>query len=98
MVNGSEPEPWHCLPLVEASTYGLELIFQYETECHIINDDGDVRLEWDYSKEPGGIASPLEMSLFRTKPTRFYSFITSIDLQTPPGYVLPTQPHPSLLL
>ncbi|HEX4794380.1 MAG TPA: DUF6065 family protein [Humisphaera sp.] len=94
MVNGSEPEPWHCLPLVEACTYGLELIFQYETECHIINDDGNVRLEWDYAKEPGGIASPLEMSLFRTKPTRFYSFITSIDLQTPPGYVLQTQPHP----
>jgi len=98
MVNGSEPEPWHCLPLVEASTYGLELVYPYQTEAHIINDNGEVRLEWDWAREPGGVVSPREISLFATKPVRFYSFVTSVDLQTPPGYVLQTQPHPRYYL
>src|SRR2546421_6714089 len=33
MEDGSEPQPWHCLPFVEGSTYGVELIYPYETEC-----------------------------------------------------------------
>lgn len=94
MENGSEPQPWHCPPFVEGATYGLELVYHYETECHVINDKGDVRFEWDYGKEPGGIAGPDEFGLFAPKPAKFYSFGTSVDLKAPPGFVLRTQPHP----
>ena len=94
MENGSEPQPWHCLPFVEASTCGFELLYQYESECHVINDGGDVRIEWDYRNEPGGIAGPDEFSLNAPKPALFYSFGTSIDLEVPRGYVLRTSPHP----
>ena len=39
MENGSEPQPWHCPPFVDGSAYGIELIYHYETECHIVNED-----------------------------------------------------------
>jgi len=94
MENGSEPQPWHCPPFVEGATYGIELVYHYETACHVVNDNGTVRFEWDYAKEPGGIAGPDEFGLFAPKPTKFYSFGTSLDLQAPPGYVLRTNPHP----
>jgi Flp pilus assembly protein TadD len=98
MENGSEPQAWHCLPLVEGMTYGIELVYQYETECHVINDKGETRFEWDYAREPGGIVGPNEFGRFAPKPPRFYSFDCSIDLQAPPGYVLRTQPHPRYFL
>ena len=35
--NGSEPEPWHCPAFVDGCTHGFELLYQYETECHVLN-------------------------------------------------------------
>ena len=57
MEDGSAPQPWHCNPFVEGSTYGLELIYPYETECQVINDKGAVRIEWDYARERDSGAS-----------------------------------------
>ena len=94
MENGSQPQPWHCKPFTDASTYGLELIYQYETECHIINDSGTSRIQWDFMKEPGGIVAPTEFSFTVPRPPRFFSFATSIDIQAPPGYVTRVEPHP----
>jgi tetratricopeptide (TPR) repeat protein len=95
MVDGSEPQPWHCLPFVEAATYGLELVYPYETECHVVNDNGDIRFEFDYTKEPGGVLTGGEFITFFPKPPeKFYLFNTRVDIQAPPGHVLRTEPHP----
>jgi tetratricopeptide (TPR) repeat protein len=95
MENGSEPQPWHCLPFVEASTYGLELLYQYDTECHVVNDNGKIRYEWDFSKEPGGVLTGGEfMSFAPEHAPKFYLFNTRLDLQAPPGHVIRTEPHP----
>lgn len=94
MENGSEPQPWHCPPFVEGATYGLELVYHYDVECHVINDDGDVRFEWDYAREPGGVMGPDEFGVFAPRPNKFYFFASLVDLQPPPGYVIRTQPHP----
>jgi Flp pilus assembly protein TadD len=95
MEDGSAGQPWHCLPFVEASTYGLELVYPFETECHIVNDNGLVRIEWDFAKEPGGELSGAEFSTFFPKEaSRWYLFTTRIDVQAPPGYVIRTEPHP----
>jgi Flp pilus assembly protein TadD len=92
--NGSEPQPWHCPPFVEASTYGLELVYPYETECHVINDKGDIRFEWDFASEPGVKLSGQEFGAFFPLPAKFYLFGSSLDLQAPPGHVIRTLPHP----
>jgi len=94
MANGSEPQPWHCLPMAEATTYGLELIYQYETECHVVIENGKTRIIWDYAKEPGGVMGWDEFTLTPPSPARSYIFATSVDVQAPPGYVIRTVPHP----
>lgn len=94
MEDASEPQPWHCPPFVAGSAYGIELLYHYETECHVVNDNGNVRIEWDYAKEPGGILGFDEFGLFAPTPSKFYTFSTLMDLQAPPGYVLRTNPHP----
>lgn len=92
--DGSQPEPWHCPLFTEGCTHGVELLYQYETECHIVNEGGRVRIEWDREKEPGGGTSPSDFTLSVPQPSTDYLFATSMDLQAPAGYVLRTETHP----
>ena len=92
--NGLEPRPWHCPPFVEAAIYGLELIYQYETECQVINENGEIRFEWDYANEPDVKLGGEEFAAFFPRPAKYYLFSTALDLQAPPGHVLRTMPHP----
>ncbi len=89
--DGSVPQPWHCNPFVEASTYGLELVYPYETECHVINDGGAVRIEWDFGRESAAGVTGGEFVQFAPN---HYGFNTSLDVQAPPGHVLRLEPHP----
>jgi Flp pilus assembly protein TadD len=91
MEDGSVPQPWHCNPFVEGSTYGIELVYPYETECQVINDGGAVRIEWDFARERDAGLSGGEFVRFAPK---HYLFNTSLDLQAPPGHVLRLEPHP----
>lgn len=92
--NGSEPQPWHCPPFVDASTYGLEFVYPYDSECQVINEGGKIRIEWNYAKEEGVKLSGQEFGFFFPHPPRFYLFSTGIDLQAPPGNVIRVGPHP----
>src|SRR5687767_59867 len=49
--NGDKPQPWHCPPFVEGATYGLELIYPFETEVSVRNVDGKIKFDGDFSKE-----------------------------------------------
>src|SRR5208283_4290831 len=85
MEDGSEPQPWHCLPFVEGPTYGLELVYQYESACRVVNDNGMLRFEWDYAREPGGTLTGAEFLAFAPmKASKYYLFSTGLDLQPPP--------------
>src|SRR5437016_5074797 len=53
MVDGSNPQPWHCLPFVEGSTYGLEIVYSFAPPCDVVNDNGRVYVDWDFASEPG---------------------------------------------
>jgi len=95
MVTGSNPQPWHCLPFVEGSTYGLEVTYQFETPCDVVNDNGNVRFDWDFAKEPGGVLTGSEFLFFSpVRATKYYLLNTRMDVQTPPGYAIRTEPHP----
>jgi len=95
MIDGSEPQPWHCLPFTEGSTYGLELLYPYETECQVVNEDGRVRFDWDFSAEPGGMLTGGEfVTFFPKEASKYYVFHTPLNVQAPAGYALRTEPHP----
>jgi Flp pilus assembly protein TadD len=91
--NGSQPQPWHCPLHVEGATHGLELMYEYDTEVRIVNDNGNIRIVRSQEQEPGGGPGP-NFSLSVPRPPQNYLFNTSLDIQPPPGYVLRTQPHP----
>jgi Flp pilus assembly protein TadD len=95
MEEGAQGQPWHCLPFGEGSTYGLELVYPHATECHVVNDNGTVRIEFDFQKEPGGILTGGEFTFFSPVHTpKYYAFAPKIDIQAPPGYALRIEPHP----
>jgi tetratricopeptide (TPR) repeat protein len=95
MIDGSEPQPWHCLPFTEGSTYGLELVYEFDNECHVVNDGGLVRFDWDYAGEPDCKLQGSEFITFFPKAaSKYYALNTSLDLQAPEGYVIRTEPHP----
>jgi len=92
--NGSEPEPWHCPAFVDGCTHGFELLYQYDTECHVLNVNGVPTFQWSQETEPGGVDPRNDFTLSNPPPPTEYLFITSIDIQAPPGYVLRVEPHP----
>jgi hypothetical protein len=95
MEDGSEPQPWHCMPFTEGATTGLELTYPYETECQVVNDNGNVRFEWDFAKELAGKLTGGEfVTFFPKEASKFYLFNTGLDLAPPPGYIIRTEPHP----
>src|SRR5688572_13056700 len=61
--NGSQPQPWHCPLFAAGCTHGVELIYQYDTECQVVNNGGDVRIIWDYASEPGGGAAASDFTV-----------------------------------
>jgi len=95
MEDGNLAQPWHCMPFAEGANYGLELIYQYETECQVVNDNGLVRIDWDYTKEPGGELTGGEfVTFFPKEASKRYLFNTRLDVQAPAGYVIRTETHP----
>ena len=95
MEDGAAIQPFHCLPFVEGSTYGLELQYPHATECHVINEGGVPRFSWDFLNEPGGSLKGGEFLFFSpVQNAKYYLFNTRLDILPPPGHVIRTEPHP----
>lgn len=95
--NGCTAQPWHCIPFVEGSTYGLELKYQFKTEVAVVNDGQTVKfipqkdgkeVEWtEYDKLPFAHFAPKKMG-------GHYGFTSSYDIKAPEGHVVRLEPHP----
>lgn len=91
--NGDRPQPWHCIPFVEASTYGLELVYNFDTECHVKNIDGKIIFEGDFEEEQKQVKDA-QLPPFSTFAPGHFGMTSSLDIQVPEDYVLRTEPHP----
>lgn len=102
--NGGEPQPWHCPPFVEASTYGHELLYPYNSECVVKRINGELVFEGDFSGEQWMLN---EDNRYQTGDERkkttpplmsfasgHYGMSSALDVEPPDGYVLRTEPHP----
>lgn len=90
--NGASPQPWHCTPFIEASTYGLELLYPFDTETKIINDGNNIIFQGDFSKEC--VWSENSTPPFVSFSKDHYGFTSSLDIQSPEKYVVRIEPHP----
>src|SRR5262249_53755842 len=79
MEDGSEPQPWHCLPFVEGSTYGLEVIYPYERACRVVAAGGSIRFDWDFAGEPGVQLTGAEFGACGGAGAAYYAFDTGLE-------------------
>ena len=89
--NGDVPQPWHCTPFVEGSTYGIELLYSFDTECTVKMVDGEVQFIGDFSREnlPESVIPP-----FSNFAPGHFGMTSCLDIEVPEGYVLRIEPHP----
>jgi len=92
--DGSKPQPWHCQPFIDGSTYGLELIYPFDTECRItLDENNEIKFEGDFSKESPWTKQKHAKPFAAFAPGHF-GFTSSIDICPPEGYVTRIEPHP----
>ena len=91
--NGSEPQPWHCPPFVEGSTYGIELCYPFDTECHVRNINGSIIFDGDFEEE-NKQCPDIKLPPFVAFASGYFGMTSSLDIKVPEGYVLRTEPHP----
>lgn len=89
--DGATAQPWHCRPFAEGSTYGLELVYPYRSECRVHNEDGAIRFEGDVGAELEAAGGRHPFGAFARG---HYGMDTALDLLPPPGYALRLGPHP----
>ena len=92
-VSGDKPQPWHCIPFVEASTYGLELLYAFNTECHVKLIDGKINFIGDFSNENENIPKNLLPPFSIFAPGHFGT-TSCLDIEVPEGYIVRVEPHP----
>jgi hypothetical protein len=90
--SGSAPQPWHCPPFVEGSTYGLELIYPFDTECRIKNVDGKIIIDGDFSQEEKECG--IKLPPFASFAPNHYGFTSSLDIMAPKDHIIRLEPHP----
>jgi hypothetical protein len=84
--DGAKPQPWHCMPWVEASIYGIELVFPWE-EFRISTKNNKLIVEGNEPRLEGHIP-------FKAFAPGHYGFGSGLDIQVPPNHILRLEPHP----
>ena len=97
--DGAKPMPWHCTPFVDGSTYGLELIYNFDSECHVKNINGKVTFEGDFAGESEWIQKKQQPEEDPNTPFMMfapghYGHTSGVDLLPPEGHCLRIEPHP----
>lgn len=86
-------QPWHCKPFVDASTYGLELVYPFDTETVVRTEGGKLVFECDFTgeKKESGAAWDMPFSKFAE---HHFGFTSSVCLKTPDDVGTMVLPHP----
>lgn len=94
--DGAKPQPWHCPPFVDGSTYGLELIYPFDAECRVSRRDGRVIFEGDFAAEAVWTSNqvPSNDPPFLSFAPDHYGMTSALDIMPPEDYLLRIEPHP----
>lgn len=91
--NGCTPQPWHCVPFVEGSTYGLELIYPFDAETKVVTENDEVKFISAFTKEEC-IWSEEPTPPFSNFAPGHYGHTSCLDLIIPEDHVIRLEPHP----
>ena len=91
-VDGSAAQPWHCAPFSEGASYGLELLYPFQTACEVTLEDGRPKFHGDFAAER---ASSVVWPPFQSAHPGHYSIATLLDVRMPDGMAIRVEPHPS---
>lgn len=97
--DGAKPQPWMCPPFVDGSTYGLELIYPFDAECHVTRKGDEIIFQGDFTKESGAWIGnqqgiPPNSPPFLSFAPDHYGMTSSLDIMPPEGYCFRIEPHP----
>lgn len=96
--DGDKPQPWHCVPFVDGSTYGMELIYPFEADCFVYRDKkGELKFDGNFKDEnpwKSNDSNEKTTPPFSSFAPNHYGFTSSMDIEPPEGYVLRLEPHP----
>ncbi len=90
--SGAIPQPWHCPPFVEGSTYGLELIYPFDCEMKVTTVDGKINFDGDFSSEAPNVG--IKWPPFDVFAPGHYGYTSALDIIPPEGHVIRVEPHP----
>ena len=91
--DGDVPQPWHCVPFVEGSTYGLEIYWGFDTEYEVVSEGGAVKFIGDASEEMKKCPDVSFPPFSQFAPGHF-GLSSCVDVMVPDGYTLRIEPHP----
>jgi hypothetical protein len=88
--------PWHCLPWLQGSAYGCELLYPFKSECRVRAVDGECEFIGDFSeeKEECPVAFNSWDKPFSSFAPNHFGFTSSVDIQTEEGMGTMILPHP----
>jgi len=89
--DGATPQPWHCPPFVDGSTYGLELLYPFDNDCYVCMRNGKIHFDGDFSEETQAF---LNGPPFKEFAPHHYGFTSSLDLLVDEDSVVRIEPHP----
>jgi hypothetical protein len=88
--DGATPQPWHCPPFVDGSTYGLELLYPFDAECSVSIRNGVLHFDVDFAEE---IHPSMKGPPFKEFAPNHYGFTSSLDLLVPDDMVVRVEAH-----
>lgn len=86
------PQPWHCKPFVDAATQGIEIYFNWKTECRVSMRRGrpvwSGNLDAEIPKD-----APESWQPFSAFAPGYFSMSSMLDIEAPEGMGLLILPH-----
>lgn len=92
--DGSAPQPWHCKPFVDATTFGFELVFERDEEFVITSESNSTLLYKDGRRLTASEGFDSPNCPFSRFAPYFYGLALFLYLDVPEDYVLRIEPHP----
>jgi hypothetical protein len=93
--NGSVAKPLHCIPFVEGSTYGVELLYSFDTTTYVTKKNGKILFEGEWEKEDLMGVKYDDIPPFGAFAEDHYGMTSSLDIHCPKDHIIRLEPHPS---